>query len=85
MPYCVNCGGHYSGSERFCNDCGQQLKKTQHHTDTQLAYSTSSPGSSASAAIAREVIVDALREGRVEEREERRKRRNYSRAMQELG
>jgi hypothetical protein len=83
MPYCVDCGGYYDGSERFCNSCGQQLKKTQHYTDTQLAYSTSSPGSSASATIASKVIVDALREGRVEEREERRKSRNYNRAMQD--
>ena len=82
MPYCVNCGGHYSGSERFCNDCGQHLKKTQHHTDFDLAYSTFSIGNSGSAAMDREVIVDALREGRVEEREERRKSRNYNRAMQ---
>lgn len=83
MPYCVECGGHYSGSERFCNSCGQQLKKAQHHTGPDLAYSTFSTGNSGTAAIAREVIVGALREGRVEEREERRKSRNYNRAMQD--
>lgn len=81
MPYCVNCGSSYSVSEKFCHDCGQRLKKTQHHTHPQLRYSTSPLGNSASAVIATEVIVDALREGRAEEREERRKTRNYNRAM----
>ena len=77
MSYCVHCGGHYSGPEQFCNKCGQRLGETQVMIDVNLMYAAAGQNS----ATAKDMMVDALREARSEEKEERRKARNYSRAM----
>ncbi len=83
MPYCVQCGGRYVGFEQFCNKCGQRFGKMRFQTDPQMEFAA---GGYTEPAISKTkvVIVDALREARTEEREERRKSRNYKRAMRDL-
>lgn len=83
MPYCIHCGDRYDSAERFCNRCGQQLGRANAHTGATPAYSTARYGSNTTATIAKEVIVDALRDARVEESEERRRNRSYNRAMRD--